>query len=112
VYATRHVRVHVQIFAIYHTLKPNYPYRWPTPSSTPVVECRQFEDALPQGYFHRLPLEILLDVVADGPMSTVVNLSTTCRFIYNFFMDSGVLNAILRAAVLSHMGSLRLVVVS
>jgi len=80
---------------------------WPTPSSIAIAECRRFEDALPQGHFHRLPLEILLDIVADCPLSTVVNLSATCHFIRNVLMGTQVLNAILRSAVLSPGGSLR-----
>ena len=100
-----------RIFPIYYILKVNDPYRWPTPSSIPIVERRQLEDAVPQGYFHHLPLKILLNVV-DAPMSTIVDLLTTCRFIYNFFMDSRVLNANLRVAMLSCTGSLRFVVAS
>jgi F-box domain len=88
-------------------LKVDVNFRWPKPSSMPIVERGRFEDALPQGYFHRLPLDILLYIVADCPVATVVNLSTTCRSIHNFITNTEVLNAVLRSAMLSPKGSLR-----
>ena len=88
-------------------LKVDVNFRWPTPSSMPIVELKRFEDALPQGYFHRLPLDILLHILADCPVSTVTNLSTTCRSIHNFIVNTEVLNAVLRSAMLSPTGSLR-----
>jgi F-box domain len=88
-------------------LKVDVNFRWPKPSSMPIVERGRFEDALPQGYSHRLPLDILLYIVADCPVATVVNLSTTCRSIHNFITNTEVLNAVLRSAMLSPKGSLR-----
>jgi len=79
VHATRHVRFFPPslLRAQLRTKVDAYYNRWPTPSSIPVVEYQKFEDTLPPGHFHRLPLEILLDIVADCPVSSVVSLSTT-----------------------------------
>ena len=82
--------------------------RWPNPPEN-WTRYLLFEDVLPQGYFHRLPLEILLDIAADLPISTMLMLSTTCRFLRNLFVDTEVLNAILRQTVLSRTGPLRYV---
>ena len=86
-------------------------HRWPTPSAfTSVAEYRWFDDALPQRhYFQILPLEVLLEILANCPVSAVVNLSSTCCSCRNFFMTPAVLNTILREAVLSPTGSMRLV---
>jgi F-box domain len=100
------------IFAIYQILNVCIDYRWPTPSSISVTEYKRFDHALPQRYFFEvLPLEILLEVLADCSVSAIVNLSSTCRSCRNFFMAPEILNTILRAAVLSPTGSLRSVTI-
>jgi hypothetical protein len=80
---------------------------WPTPQSMNIPKYKQFEHATTQGYFHILPVEILLDIFKDLPISSILALSTTCQFVRNYFTNFDVLNAILRAAVLSPTGSLR-----